>query len=361
MSRGILFVIFAALCCGRAMALQAVEPTVATGKRHAGFATIQGGQGGNEYWIFTPEEPRPAEAPVVVFVHGWGGMDPYVYGAWLKHLVLRGNIVIYPRYQANIKTRLDDMTPHALVAVQAAYKRLRAGGPVRPNRELAFVGHSMGGFIATNLAALSSQNGLPAPAALMVIEPGDGEERMKRLGERVPLADAAKLPDSMLVLLVTGDADTVVGDKGAAKIWQGLRKSRVEAKVYITVGADQQTMPKDAADHFAPLATDEEFDPEFSLHRRDGEEDESQKKGFFARRKEARQQRLIDKTRGRWADKYEPDAMDYDGYWKMLDEMLDAAFGPNSEAGFKEAARRWVRQFDREAKPGKPRIVKRVE
>ena len=51
------------------------------------------GKGGQEYWIFEPDSPKPRTAPVIVFLHGWGGMNPLYYGAWLDHLVKRGNIV----------------------------------------------------------------------------------------------------------------------------------------------------------------------------------------------------------------------------------------------------------------------------
>ncbi len=329
---------------------------------HASYAMQRGGTSGEEYWIFTPDEPCPSEAPVVVFLHGWAGMDPYLYGAWIRHLVRRGNIVIYPRYQANIKTKLDDMTPGALHAVQAAYTLLKTEGPVRPaTGKLAIVGHSMGGFVAANLAALASANGLPAPGALMIIEPGDGEGRMRKLGERLKLVDMSTVPDSTLTLLVTGDADTVVGDKGASKIWEELGRSHVAAKAYITVAADQRSMPKDAADHMAPLAVDESFDPEFALHRPGTTEDDAvgKKKGFFARRREAREHRLINRTRDRWADRFKPDAMDYDGYWRMLDDLLDAAFAGSNSALDQDAGRKWSDRFDEEQKPGMPRIVKR--
>jgi acetyl esterase/lipase len=79
------------------------------------------GKGGQEYWIFEPDAPKPAAAaPVVVFLHGWGGMNPLYYGAWIDHLVKRGNIVIYPRYQASLLTQINEFTPNTLFAIQDA-------------------------------------------------------------------------------------------------------------------------------------------------------------------------------------------------------------------------------------------------
>src|SRR5262245_60241027 len=69
---------------------------------HAAVKKTRYGNGNQEYWIFEPDAPKPASAPVIVFIHGWGGMNPLYYGAWLDHLVKRGNIVVYPRYQATL-------------------------------------------------------------------------------------------------------------------------------------------------------------------------------------------------------------------------------------------------------------------
>ena len=43
---------------------------------HAAVTIENFGEGNDEYWIITPEDPLPSTAPVVVFLHGWGGMTP---------------------------------------------------------------------------------------------------------------------------------------------------------------------------------------------------------------------------------------------------------------------------------------------
>ena len=42
------------------------------------------GTGEERVWIFTPDAPRPATAPVVLFLHGLGAVDPYEYGACIN-------------------------------------------------------------------------------------------------------------------------------------------------------------------------------------------------------------------------------------------------------------------------------------
>ena len=126
---------------------------------HASVIKNRYGTGGKEYWIFEPDSPKPRSAPVVVFLHGWGGMNPLYYGAWLDHLVKRGNIVIYPRYQKNLLTGITEFTPNALQAVKDAVNRLQ-NEPGHVSADLtrfATVGHSLGGLLAANIAALAKE------------------------------------------------------------------------------------------------------------------------------------------------------------------------------------------------------------
>jgi pimeloyl-ACP methyl ester carboxylesterase len=119
---------------------------------------------------------------VVVLLHGWGGMNPLYYGAWIDHLVKRGNIVIYPRYQATLLTPLKDFTPNTLTAVKDALGRLQSEkGHVSPElNKFAAVGHSMGGLLAANLAALAVESKLPRVQAVMSVEPGITESPINR-------------------------------------------------------------------------------------------------------------------------------------------------------------------------------------
>ena len=52
-------------------------------------------------------------------------MNPLYYGAWLDHLVKRGNIVVYPRYQATLLTGISEFTPNTMHAVKDAVSRLK--------------------------------------------------------------------------------------------------------------------------------------------------------------------------------------------------------------------------------------------
>ena len=84
------------------------QPETGPGGRQAPHSAViknRYGKGGTEYWIYEPDKPKPTQAPVVIFLHGWGGTNPLYYGAWIDHIVKRGNIVVFPRYQSSILTR----------------------------------------------------------------------------------------------------------------------------------------------------------------------------------------------------------------------------------------------------------------
>ena len=143
---------------------------------HAAVIKNRYGKSAQEYWIYEPDKPKPARAPVVIFLHGWGGMNPLYYGSWIDHIVKRGNIVVFPRYQAGLLTRREAFIPNTLDAVKAAFKQLQTepghARHVSPDLDkVAVVGHSLGGVLAASVAALAHESGLPRIRAVMAVEP----------------------------------------------------------------------------------------------------------------------------------------------------------------------------------------------
>lgn len=161
------------------------------------------------YWIFEPADPKPDSADVVVFMHGYGAYNPMAYGKWIKHLVAKGNIVIYPRYQKNLVwPRPDGFPQNAAVGIKNALKALEREGHVKPRTDkVAYFGHSYGGVIISNLATSWEKHGIPKPASMLLCEPGSGPFKGARL------TDYSKLPSDMSLVIVVGEDDYVVGDE----------------------------------------------------------------------------------------------------------------------------------------------------
>jgi pimeloyl-ACP methyl ester carboxylesterase len=255
--------------------------------RHAKVVDTRQGHGGTQCWIFEPAAPTPTNAPVVIFLHGWSAMYPSLYDRWIIHLVRRGNIVIYPRYQGYLATLAREFTSNTVTAVQLALSELKTGKHVRPDLgRVAVVGHSIGGAIAANLAVLADQEGLPALKAVMCIEPGDSTVTNQLT--HYAKADWSKIPAATLLLTVVGEDDKTVRDAYAKLIFRGTPQIPAENKDYIIVHTDRHGKRQLVADHRAPFAS-----------------------SFWP---------------------HSVNALDYYAFWKLFDALTDTAFyGKNRE------------------------------
>jgi acetyl esterase/lipase len=244
------------------------------------------GAGNLKYYVFEPDLPKPSiNAPLIIFFHGWGATNPNPYSAWIEHITKNGNIVVFPVYQAPI-TKPGEYTGNAIRAVLSAIELLKSRNHVKPDLgRFAIVGHSCGGMVAANVAAVAEASGLPAPKLLMSVQPG--------LVATVPLEDLSKIPADTLLLTVTGDLDLTSGDRGAKKIFLETPQIPLGRKDFITMISDYHGFPPLMADHFAPASRADDVDLQAVAI---------------------------------------PDALDYYCLWKLFDALIDAAFyGKNWE------------------------------
>ncbi len=292
---------------------------------HRSVTIYHYGRGGEEYWVFEPSSPKPKKAPLVVFIHGWLAMDPKIYGAWIDHIVKRRNIVIFPRYQAHALAQAKTFTPNALKAVKNAFLTLQSEKEhVKPDlSRVAFVGHSAGGIIAANLAALAKKKGLPVPRAVMCIAPGITWNKWKRMN--IPLVNLKAIPEDVLLLAVVGDKDTVVKDIDAKRIFRESVRVPGQNKNYITLISDDHGVPPLVADHFTPSAPD----PQYRCPRnKTGKIKTIKSLGKYKFNKSILKDKPVRKKRRRRSIKERRtiDALDYYGLWKLFDGLTDAAF-----------------------------------
>ncbi|UWZ82841.1 alpha/beta hydrolase family protein [Occallatibacter riparius] len=247
-----------------------------------------------------PSNPAPTNAPVVIFCHGFSAILPRGYQAWIDHLVSRGNIVLWPNYQDNLRVPTRGFVPNALAGVKAGLHILQSGpGGVLPDLErVAVVGHSAGGMVAAGIAASASAEGLPKVKALMPVEPGDS----RRGGvASVPLADLSTLPDDILLLILVGEDDTSVATFDGERILHESTSVPAENKALFMLHSDSHGSPALVANHFTPTAvlnTDGSF---AKTPVRPGVSRNTMNIGVV-------------------------DAFDYMGTWRLLDRLLGAAF-----------------------------------
>lgn len=261
-------------------------------------ATVHG-EGALAYWLFEPTEPTPATAPLIVFLHGWGGNNPASFGAWIDHVVKRGNLVLFPVYHDfTRRTSPSAMLANVVMTVKDATVALQREGRIRPDlQRVAYVGHSIGGVLAVQLAAVPRQEGLPVPKALMPVAPGIGA------AERQSAAQLRQVPSTVLLLVVVGEDDQNVGDRVGRIIFLGTPQIPLSNKNLVVLRSDYHGTPPLVANHRAPGAANP---------------------AYWIPRDHAAGRRLTAGSPP--ADLPPADALDYYGYWKFLDGLTDAAF-----------------------------------
>jgi hypothetical protein len=294
------------------------------------------GTGATQFWLFEPAHPTPKTAPAVVFLHGWGAVEPAPYRAWIDHIVRRGNIVIYPRYQVDHRTPPREFASSAITAVRAALELLRTDATrVRADlARFALVGQSVGGALSINLAASAARAGLPPPTAVMSIQPGKTWGLPRRAA--LVFEDLSTLPPAMLLLVVAGDRDRVARDIDARRIYYGASRIPPQNKNFVLVMSDLYGTPPLEAHHLAPLArgggsASPQQSAAAALKERQAERRAARGDSALAAGAEGEdpEDRLPDLS---GIAGTAPDAMDFFGFWKLFDALTDAAFyGKNRE------------------------------
>ncbi len=251
------------------------------------------------YWIFEPTAPKPEKADVIVFLHGYGGYNPMIYGQWIKHLVRQGNVIIYPRYQKNMTIpRPKKFSSNVVTAIQGAITQLQKDQHVQPILEdLCMVGHSYGGTIAADLSVNWKSYKIPEPKGVFLCAPGTGPFKAGKLDSY------EAMPKALNLLIFLNEKDYVVGDELGLKIFETAihTPNRNLLKQY------KDSENNIGAGHNESYCVDLDFDS--------GVRNYTTKRAL-----------RISKT----------NAVDYYGYWKLFDALLtctrtgkdcDTAFG----------------------------------
>jgi poly(3-hydroxybutyrate) depolymerase len=203
-------------------------------------ATSEGplGKGSSGVWLY-----RPAGKPkdVVIYLHGQGGpteATPENHLPWIKHLVSRGSIVVYPRYEMDYEA---DPMQFVVDGVETAGKQVDLEGlPV------LVIGYSRGGGLAVEYGAVAGEESVPVPDAIMSVFPAG-------FGNAKSPVDLRPLPETMELMFLVGDQDSVVGATGAAYTARRLQNAGFPGdNVHLDLVESRGAF---VADHFAPMQT----------------------------------------------------------------------------------------------------------
>lgn len=162
------------------------------------------GKGSDTYWMLEPEKGADT-AKLVVFLHGHGASNPASYGDWLLHLADQKLIVIFPKFQTGAfipdavsgQRRIQQNIDSA-----QAYLIRKYGGS---SRRLHFIGHSLGGLLAANLAEAYGASKKYKVASLTLVQPG---HQFLKLGA---IRSYDHIDSSARIVCVSGSNDRTAG------------------------------------------------------------------------------------------------------------------------------------------------------
>jgi len=229
-----------------------------------------------KYYIYEPGTPAPATAPVILFLHGYGALNASYYQRWMNHMVMKGYVVVWPRYQAQLTSVFKNYPSNAEAAWTDALSRMQGStweGHVRPAQnpdgslQTMIVGHSFGGWIAGWLAGAASTATptFPAPEALVMIEPAS-------LGLLPPINFAGISPNTQMLIL-SADEDNVACSANGVSIFESTTQVPPAQKNYLFFNSDSYGSPAQLGNHFFPdtngYKDDNDFAPYYGVDARD--------------------------------------------------------------------------------------------
>lgn len=269
---------------------------------HGAVALRVVGRGAQRAYLFVPVQPALENAvPLVLFNHGWQGMNPMNFGGLIDHLVRSGHAVIYPVYQEGESTPPYELTDNAGQAAREALSVLRQefGLIAYPGRTL-YYGFSIGAAVSINLALNAAAYDLPAPDALFLVAPGDAYHVANGRWPQSVYGKIEDLPASLAVVVMSGLEDDI-GLPTARKISARLCHIPRERRIMLVVPPSEFLGRKVAAGHGSPGAPDSRYN--FGVKQQD-----------FPRVLQGRLDYEVSASMNN---------LDFYGYWKLLDGLLD--------------------------------------
>ena len=228
------------------------NPDIEVVKRSVGTASAV------TYVFHAAGEPA-APRPVVVFLHGWGALNPMTYGGWIDHLARRGYLVLFPAFQEVGKTRPVDASGIAATLVRDALATLGTDAQARPDPgRLTYIGHSAGAGIAANLAAESKGGTLPVPKLVLALMPGGIASDAASRG--IVLNDLSRIAPTVSVIAMIGDREFIASDRSSRRILREATDVPPARKLFMRTLSDDHGFPTLSATLASPGSTKEGYE-----------------------------------------------------------------------------------------------------
>jgi dienelactone hydrolase len=228
---------------------------------HQEINILTEGTGAQRSYAFIPNKPNGQNLPLIIFSHGWMGINPKNYGALIDHLVRRGSVVIYPVYQTDGNTPPQEITNTAAQSISKMLRKLNSEFPDLINTDKTlYYGFSMGASMSINFAMNPSQYDLPNPKGLILVAPGDAHHVAHgALAQSIVLKSIDQLPINLPIILMTGKEDVTIGVPMGHQYWNAICPQN-RRKTFISWPSGKNESESIAAGHGAPGAPDDRYD-----------------------------------------------------------------------------------------------------
>lgn len=125
----------------------------------------------NSYSIFYPVGTKEY-AGLVILIHSDQSSNPNAYGKLIEELLRENYVIIFPSYQSFLWSNNKNDIMNINQSLGKAYADIEENYPKVLSLPVAFIGHSMGGIIAFELASVSP--GPPKkPSAVISLTPAE--------------------------------------------------------------------------------------------------------------------------------------------------------------------------------------------
>lgn len=232
---------------------------------------------------------------VVVLIHSDQASNPSAYGDLIEQLLKSNYIVIYPSYQSYLWSNNKSDVDHITSSLKKAYDDIKKNYPDIMQLPVAFLGHSMGGIIAFELAIGTT---VPKkPSCIISIAPGEVSRH------KIDQINFNKLDNYDVYLVIEEANDKFYKRQTGSRIFANLDKANRRKYIVHEPSTEQKSK------HLNLWA----YDQRFSSKNNGGA-------SYFSK--------LIGKT----------DAVDRDFYWIEIKAALDCAFSREGCDNFRDSS-----------------------
>ncbi len=217
------------------------------------FKFYEFGESNEKFWLICPKDSLINKEHLVVFLHGHGASNPATYGNWILHLIEQGFIVLFPKFQTGAFVPMPDTEAERIdVNIDDAFSFIEKTYNFRP-KKIDFIGHSLGGLLAANLANLYGKTNKYEVASLTLVQPG-----FKYL-KTGALSTYDSINPNARIICVTGNNDRTAGKTFSNYFMLNTTQISDKNKIHFHINKYDDVDEKIGSSHEEPVSPNDKL------------------------------------------------------------------------------------------------------